>query len=817
MALEPDTPLSPSGDWLDLSLLAMASAEDGDADGSTRLDIPFPLASADSLSGLESPDFVMERGTTDGWDARSPPEVLISRARQSSADGGVHIDDPDVSAALGEPPIDSLLTLSEDTNAVVSLSLTLRTPLEAIEAEQLLPMCDKLTALRLGGPVWTNGISCAPACEAVKAAPRSLLALDLGGATFHDMAPGALAEAVEAFSHRLRALRLSDSGFGGCSDAASLLHAIGACKRLSRLELASCKVDCNAANGVLRAMAEALQGLDRLRVLDLSGNQLEEAGADLVGGALCGGVLPPLLPRKLGRAVRSVESGEVDYVPEPQSPTEPVAPEQPDPYADVSRGAVVPDWSARPPEGPWASLRCLMLAGTCIHCSGGSFQLCRSLATTSGLLVLSLAECDFGAGAKAPCAALGYALEAHAESLRALDLGRCRLWEQGVVTIAEALGKCHRLLSLVLCHNDMGTHDGGLLTPLGRSLFRLKDLRELDLSHNSLGRLGLKAIAPAIASLSRLRSLGLECNNIDSHALEFLATEFRDGCAAGWPELVSLRLGGNLLRSDGLALLAEHILPIAPNLQHLSLHACRIRSSDLELLTGVFSDAVLPSGDADHLVVARLRSLDLHDNDFGGVDGGHALLCLLRAPGISAMRMLDVRRCCIDNACARELASHVGSIAWMTRFLRVDLQSNPELTFLPQGLACFGELSVDADSITNVSVGLGEDGVAALRRQADDSNSDSSTDSSSDEEDDDHEDDDHEEEEEDIVQGNGATESKERDSVVEHSGPFQSRSVLVRLAQQRREEPEADEEEEEEEEEESANVEIGFGSLDDDE
>ncbi|KAA0154488.1 hypothetical protein FNF29_02365 [Cafeteria roenbergensis] len=439
------------------------------------------------------------------------------------------------------------------------------------------------------------------------------------------------------------------------------------------------------------------------------------------------------------------------------------------------------------PGGPASTLRCLSLAGAAPTSPQVALALASSLGSASRLAVLSMARCDFGAGNGLPAQALARAIRACSATLRVLDLRACRLWAAGVAEVAGAIAEASGLSALCLADNDCGTEnaDGG--DALARAFAHTPRLTDLDLSGNWLSDAAMASLGPALSALPRLRVLGLERNRIGAAGVEHLAS--RSGYHGQWQCLQSFRLGSNPLRAAGFAALAP-LLGRLWQLQHLSLHTCRLGPEEVSKMALALPGSMVPppgqpaeagiaaAGSASGVEAAgaagaatlragaaearplqaaappasatpgslprrpramsdgtspRLRTLDIHDNSLPGHAGGAALHALLASRACDTLSFIDARQCEMDDDAAASLAAALGSLAWKVRRLRLDVRNNPRLAVLPRGLACLGELAVDHDTVREPVVLDGEDGVDALRRataERDDSDSQCSSDDS---------------------------------------------------------------------------------------
>jgi hypothetical protein len=109
---------------------------------------------------------------------------------------------------------------------------------------------------------------------------------------------------------------------------------------------------------------------------------------------------------------------------------------------------------------------------------------------------------------------------------------------------------------------------------------------------------------------SDLTRLDLSCKNLNDQSIEKLATNFQSHASM---KLESLVLSKNDLTSNGIKLLAEHILPKLPCLTHLDISENQFDENGLQYLISAIMKYKIP-----------LRSLDIGGNNIG--DSGISLL-----------------------------------------------------------------------------------------------------------------------------------------------------------------------------------------------
>jgi hypothetical protein len=720
--------------------------------------------------------------------------------------------------ALMEPAVDSMQVLTSDPDAVTSLSLELTKTQSAVDAFNIIPLCDRLGVVRLHGRSFTIANPARSATLVLQSLPPTVTALDVSVPSLHESAIEAFVEGLEASAPGLHALRLAGVNVARLEEMSGFAERVLApATKLVRLELPGTDLTGTSETAVegLQAIADAIAKLSTLAVLDLSGNDLAQAGALVLARALAGPSVAPVidsLPRPAGAAVE-----DDDWTP-------PAAAAH---VVKTEREAVEDDWTppAAAARGLLASLRCVALEGVTQGNTVGSLYLARALQCGTRLVALSLAGCPFGAGAGRPSSALSAAVRSNSVSLKSLNLRRCRLWTGGAMQLAAGLAHAVHLRTLNLAGNDVGAQSAAACEMLGRALLGMERLKDLDLSENYIHDDGMAHLAKALVSRRELESLGLSMNRLTGTGCKALHTAALAAAGPVWATLRSLRLGNNPLRADGMFWLCGGLLQGCRSLQFLGLEGCRLKAAGIVRLSqglpgavpvnglglptaaragngttvlaapaqaaaassasagGLFGHgeaatalqaagseparsvsegaAAVPAAKPDvtrslsdsdpasaaHLVrlealkvdgpspvVACLRSLDIHDNLLCGSEGGHALRTLLSSGGCDELGMCDARACCIDDESAVALAASLGAVAWKTKRMRLDLRSNEALHTLPRGLACLGELSVDAATVSIPPVAPGQDGAEAIRAAAaaDDDDDDDDDDSDSD-------------------------------------------------------------------------------------
>lgn len=131
----------------------------------------------------------------------------------------------------------------------------------------------------------------------------------------------------------------------------------------------------------------------------------------------------------------------------------------------------------------------------------------------------------------------------------------------GAKALTSAIGTCARLRTLVFDRNSIGD---SVTQDLARSLFKCRDLEEVDLSFNMIGNKGAKALSSSFKTMPNLKSLNLYRNRIKGKAKSI--TSSLKNCS----NLTSLNFGGNKIGKNGAHGVSIH-LHHWPQLQELNL------------------------------------------------------------------------------------------------------------------------------------------------------------------------------------------------------------------------------------------------------
>jgi Ran GTPase-activating protein (RanGAP) involved in mRNA processing and transport len=199
--------------------------------------------------------------------------------------------------------------------------------------------------------------------------------------------------------------------------------------------------------------------------------------------------------------------------------------------------------------GPLGSLTSLVKLNLAHNDLGlkGAVVVAKALKKMTGLSSINLAHNDL---ADEGCIEILSSLLSN-NSLTELDLTGNDFGAEGCCSIAELIENGPPLQRLTLSGNDLGSGSGALR--ISRAILLnpklCESLEELRLSGCNLRDEGLKALAPAIASLCNLKSLNLDHNSIGSLGIESLSRVVKDGSL---PALNHLSLGFNTRIGESL-------------------------------------------------------------------------------------------------------------------------------------------------------------------------------------------------------------------------------------------------------------------------
>ncbi|KAM9772460.1 NACHT, LRR and PYD domains-containing protein 3-like isoform 5-T5 [Syngnathus typhle] len=241
---------------------------------------------------------------------------------------------------------------------------------------------------------------------------------------------------------------------------------------------------------------------------------------------------------------------------------------------------------------------------------------------------------------KKSCEALASVLSSPC-SLRALDLSRNHLGDDGLEALAAGLAKPQctlQVLGLYGCKLSKKSCEA-----LASVLSSPCSLRELNLSDNDLGDDGLEALAAGLAKPKcALQVLKLRWCNLSKKSCEALASVLSSSCS-----LRKLDLSHNDLGDDGLEALAAGLAKPKCALQVLKLRGCNLSKKSCEALASVLSSP------------CSLRELDLGLNDLGD-DGLEALAAGLAKPQCT-LQGLGLSCCKLSKKSCEALASVLSS------------------------------------------------------------------------------------------------------------------------------------------------------------
>lgn len=364
-----------------------------------------------------------------------------------------------------------------------------------------------------------------------------------------------LGSALQA-SPALRELSLRDNELGDAGARPVLQALQGAARALRKLSLQNCgltEAGCGALAGVLRAVPS-------LRELQLSYNQLGDAGLRL----LCDGLLDPQCRLE---ALHLEDCGLT--------------------AAGCERlAAALRDK---------AELRELVLSSNAVG-EEGARALCQGLAAAPcPLEALRLESCGLSSGS---CEAVGAVLAAK-DSLREVDVSSNQLGDAGVARLCAELLKARcRVQTLWLW--ECGLTAAGCRELSG--VLRAKEsLRELSLADNPLGDDGARLLCESLLEPGcRLQSLWLRSCNLTAACCPHLGAVL-----ARNQHLQELQLTRNPLGDAGVQQLCQALSQPDARLSDLRLVDCELTDSGCDSLAALL------------LASRSLRKLDLSNNGLG--------------------------------------------------------------------------------------------------------------------------------------------------------------------------------------------------------
>ena len=115
------------------------------------------------------------------------------------------------------------------------------------------------------------------------------------------------------------------------------------------------------------------------------------------------------------------------------------------------------------------------------------------------------------------------------QSLKALELKKCRIGRDGILALVDTLSKCTTLQPLDLGSNSIGAIEAA---PLFKCVQSHADLLDLVLCANLIGDQGAKALLLHPLTNSHLQSLDLSANGIGDEGAEAISLSLT-ACTAG--------------------------------------------------------------------------------------------------------------------------------------------------------------------------------------------------------------------------------------------------------------------------------------------
>ncbi|XP_067306386.1 ribonuclease inhibitor-like [Pseudorasbora parva] len=234
------------------------------------------------------------------------------------------------------------------------------------------------------------------------------------------------------------------------------------------------------------------------------------------------------------------------------------------------------------------------------------------------LETLKLVSCDITDNC---CVTLGSALRSNPSHLRNLDLSGNKLGYLGIKLLSDELGSSYSKLE-TLKLNDCDLTDEDCVSLASALILKPSNLREMDLSENKLGDSGVKLLSAGPEShLSKLTTFKLVNCGITCDGCAALASALRT-------QLRELDLTGNKVEDSGVNMLADELQNHYCQLEKLMLVSCGFTDEGCAALA-----SALRSNSS------KLREMDLSKNklsDLGmkllsaGLENAHCKLEVLR-------------------------------------------------------------------------------------------------------------------------------------------------------------------------------------------
>lgn len=259
----------------------------------------------------------------------------------------------------------------------------------------------------------------------------------------------------------------------------------------------------------------------------------------------------------------------------------------------------------------------------------------------------------------------------HVGNLRVLKLCSCRLTDQDLTALGEALD-CIPLIEVLDLSWNVGVGAGNFrhltehlqpqstlkelrlvdcqlsetdITALSVALPMLSSLEELDLSNNKLSIKGMENFTSSLGSTPRLKSLKLSMCGLRKDSLSVLGQALRF-----IPVLEHIDLSCNKEAGGGLTALATNLV-LLPHLRSLDMHLCCLTKEDVLALV-----QVAPS-------LKDLRELDLSSNK----SVGETLQNLLQTLPLSQINKLPLNNCALSAHACNALATAMQMLKQLER------------------------------------------------------------------------------------------------------------------------------------------------------
>ncbi|XP_044059929.1 NACHT, LRR and PYD domains-containing protein 12-like isoform X3 [Siniperca chuatsi] len=483
----------------------------------------------------------------------------------------------------------------------------------------------------------------------------------LSGCNLSQRSCGALSSVLSSQPSSLRELDLSnnnlqDSGWKLLSAGLKSPHCTLAILRLS---------GCNLSERSCEALSSVLSSNSSLRELDLSNNDLQDAGVKLLSAGLgsphCRLDTLRLIGCKLSE--RSSEALSSVFSFKPSSLRE----------LDLSNNNLQDSGvrllssglqslhcrlailrlsgcklSERSSEAlssvlsfQSSSLRELDLSNNCLQDSGMELLSAGLKSPYCTLEILRLIGCKLS---ERSCEALSSVFSFKPSSLRELDLSNNNLQDSGVRLLSSGLQSLHcRLDILRLSGCKLSQRSCEALSSVLSS--QSSSLRELDLSNNGLQDSGMELLSAGLESpyctLEILRLIGCKLSQRSCEALSSVFS-FKPS------SLRELDLSNNNLQDSGVRLLSSGLQSLHCRLDILRLTGCKLSKGSCEALSSVFS-----------FQSSSLKELDLSNNDLQ--DSGVKLLSAgLESPHCT-LETLSLSLCRVTEKGCASLASALSS------------------------------------------------------------------------------------------------------------------------------------------------------------